>query len=116
MTSTKSVGDLGERIAMNLVKEKGYNILDKNFRSRFGEIDIISKDQDDIVFIEVKTRHGVKYGKPIEAVTKDKLKKIKKTIDYYFLLNKIQNHRIEVITILFSGDGSYKAEIMKVVD
>ena len=61
--------------------EKGYNILDRNYRKKTGEIDLIATapERDEIVFIEVKTRKSGTFGRPEEAVDRRKLKKIEKT-------------------------------------
>lgn len=77
----KSLGKQGEKIVENYLKEKGYQILDRNYQKRFGEIDLIalSPDKKEIVFIEVKTRKSKQYGYPEEAVNQKKLEKIQKT-------------------------------------
>ncbi|KKR11530.1 MAG: TIGR00252 family protein [Candidatus Woesebacteria bacterium GW2011_GWA1_39_21] len=76
-------GKVGESYASLLLKKNGYKIVNKNFRSRFGEIDIVAEKDGYTYFCEVKTRWGVSFGHPEEAVNKLKLDKIKKTIDYY---------------------------------
>ena len=73
----KEFGNWGEKYAWNLLKKAGYRFLTKNFRCKLGEIDIVAIDRDTLVFVEVKTRYSRKFGKPEEAVTKRKLRKIK---------------------------------------
>ena len=75
---TKAIGRKGEDLAADLCREKKYRIIETNYRTPFGEIDIIAKDGDVIVFIEVKTRSGDGFGAPFEAVTYRKRQKIKK--------------------------------------
>lgn len=70
------VGHQGEAIALKYLKKKGYKILEQNYRSKLGEIDIIAKDRDTLVFIEVKTRQTLRYGHPKGAITPNKQKKI----------------------------------------
>jgi len=111
---TKLSGDIGEHIAEEILVVRGYTIVSKNFRSKFGEIDIIAKEGGELVFVEVKTRWSKKFGKPEEAVTKRKLDRIKRTIDYYFLLNTPEKHRIEVVAIQFNTDGSHTAKLISV--
>ena len=68
----------------------GYHILVRNFRCRFGEIDLIAKQDDTYIFIEVKYRTGRTAGDPTSAVDGKKQKKISKTADYYRLLHQLQ--------------------------
>ncbi len=79
--TTKGVA--GEVIAARFLREKGYRILSSNYRSRFGEIDIIATDGPYIVFVEVKARSDNSMILPREAVTKDKQKKILRTASLY---------------------------------
>src|SRR5258708_28070240 len=101
--TTSLQGKYGEDLAKTLLIKRGYKILQSNFKSKFGEIDIIAKDKTQIVFVEVKARWTDKFGAPEEAVTKPKLEKIKKTIDYYYFLNPALtcDARIEVVAIQF---------------
>ena len=69
----RSIGNIGEDIAVKwLVKNKNYNILDRNYSTGYGEIDIIAEDGKALVFIEVKFRNGTDFGYPYEAVNKNK--------------------------------------------
>lgn len=72
-------GSYGENLAEDFLKGKGYKILQKNFKARYGEIDLIALDKDTLVFIEVKTRKSAQYGSPEEAITPRKLYQIAKT-------------------------------------
>ena len=76
-------GKIGEDAVEKYLKNNGYEILERNFHSRWGEIDIIAKKEKCIVFVEVKTRKSVKYGTPAEFVTGTKIKKIIKTAVLY---------------------------------
>ena len=80
---TQINGKLGEDVACKYLKKKKYQILERNFRTRFGEIDIVAKKGDCIAFVEVKTRSATEYGKPCEAVTFSKQQKIIKTARMY---------------------------------
>jgi len=75
----KRVGNKGESIAEDYLKRKGYEIIHRNYRCRLGEIDIIAKDDDTIVFIEVRTKQNRNYGTPQDSVTPMKMDKISKT-------------------------------------
>lgn len=98
---TQKVGRFGEDEAVKYLKQKGYKILDRNFSCKRGEIDIIALDKDEIVFIEIKARISLKYGLPSEAVTKNKLKHIYKTAEYYLYTRNLlnENTRIDVIEV-----------------
>ncbi|KGK88493.1 hypothetical protein SDC9_121318 [bioreactor metagenome] len=100
----KDIGNLGENIAEDYLIDRGYIILDRNFRSKTGEIDIIAKDGDYISFIEVKTRYGTLYGTPGESVNYLKQYRIYKTAQMYILkkrLNKF-NFRFDVIEVILN--------------
>lgn len=101
-TKNKIEGNVGEVLSVNFLKKKGYKILETNFKTKFGEIDIIAKDQNIIVFVEVKRRETLKYGRPIEAIDYRKEAKIKMAAEYY--LNKTKNYdadvRFDVIEIV----------------
>lgn len=71
-----ATGDKGEQSAANYLKRLGYKIVATNYRAKTGEIDIIAKDKDCLVFIEVKTRRSTVYGLPSEAVNYRKQQKI----------------------------------------
>lgn len=95
-------GSWGEEIAVGYLKKKGYLILDRNFRSRIGELDIIARNSNTIVFIEVKTRNNLKFGLPCEAITDNKKRHVKRMVNYYIMMNSIGDLdlRIDVIEIL----------------
>ena len=71
------MGLAGENLAAVYLETKGHNILCRGFRTKVGEIDLITEEGSRIHFVEVKTRTGTKYGRPGEAVTKEKLKRIR---------------------------------------
>jgi len=73
-----TLGKEGEDIAAEFLKKKGLSIIRKNYRTVFGEIDIIARDRDVIVFVEVKTRADNAFAHPFEAVNKKKREKIRK--------------------------------------
>lgn len=111
--SNKSTGDYGESLACDFLRKLGYKILERNFRIRGGELDIIAKDKDQIVFIEVKTRYTHEYGDPAESVTPWKVRFLIRAAQFYLLKNKLieSAYRIDVITVDFT-DGQ-KIEHLK---
>ncbi|MBI2636872.1 MAG: YraN family protein [Parcubacteria group bacterium] len=96
---TQNLGSWGENVAAWYLSRRGFYILKKHFTSRFGEIDIIAKDGDQIVFVEVKTRLKNLRGLPEHAVDFEKQKKLQKTIFAYVSLNEIENFRVDVVSI-----------------
>ncbi len=77
MTAPKQqLGDLGETLAAEHLRRKGYKIIERNYRTRLGEIDIVAKHKGVLVFIEVKTRRSLRYGHPKGAVTAAKKRQI----------------------------------------
>ena len=81
--SGRDLGCFGEDTAAEYLEARGLSVIARNFRSRFGEIDIIAKDGDTIVFVEVKTRSGRRFGQAIEQITRGKQRKIIKTAREY---------------------------------
>ncbi len=94
-------GDLGESLAENHLVKKGYRLIEKNFFSRYGEIDLVMADGNMLVFVEVKFRTSMKFGGPLESVGWRKKERMRKTI-YQFLEEKeyAGAWRIDVVGIL----------------
>lgn len=114
----KKKWDEWELIAINYLKDKWHSIIDTNFKfSRFWEIDIISKYDDLTIFIEVKYRTNKIFWEAEESITKNKLFKIKKSIEYYCLTNNIslEKIRFDVITI-FKWKETYKLKWYKNIE
>ena len=105
MTSKRDKGKLAEEIAEQHLRKLGYEILDKNWYSGHYELDIVARDHDELVIIEVKSRNGLKYEHPVEAVTDAKIKRLVDAADSY-IRNKNLNleTRFDVITIIFSNN------------
>jgi len=96
------IGATGEKQAEEFLKKKGYKILTKNFRCVVGEIDLIAKQKDMVIFIEVKKRETYLFGNPAEAVGKMKQSKIRKAALYYLKQYKLIDSpcRFDVIEIV----------------
>ena len=87
----KSIGEHGEKLTKKYLEDRGYEILDENFVSRFGEIDIIAVYQKILVFVEVKSRTNLNFGYPMEFVDRRKQDKIIKTAQIYIESKKFEN-------------------------
>ncbi len=97
----RKTGFLAEDLAVEALKTKGFKILERNFSNRFGEIDIIAKDHDTLVFVEVKAKKGVDFGLPEEMINAYKLKKVQKMAEVY-MNGKSIPCRIDVVAIILS--------------
>ncbi len=104
--NNKIIGDKGESIAVQYLLKNKYTIIERNFRCRFGEIDIIAKKDNCIIFFEVKTRRSFKYGRPIEAIDSRKIGHILKTIYFYLNKNRLDDidYRIDAIEVILNNN------------
>jgi putative endonuclease len=111
---TKTLGEKGENIAAAFLKKKGYNILFRNYKCSFGEIDIIAKHKKILSFIEVKTRSTKKYGLPQEAVTPAKQTKISRVALEFVQRYKMDNRaaRFDVVSVQYLNDG-YEVDLIE---
>lgn len=111
---SSTYGKKSEIIASNYLKEKGYTIIATNYKNKIGEIDIVAKDSNYLVFVEVKARLSRAFGDPAEAVDYRKQQKIRKVAQLYLLQKKCTeaNCRFDVIAIL--GNENY--EINHIID
>ena len=79
----RDTGILGEKIASDFLKKRGYHILETNYRCPHGEIDIVAKHKDSLVFIEVRTKRSLKFGSPEESITPTKKQRMIATALHY---------------------------------
>lgn len=114
-SSRQAVGKLGEETAARFLIGKGYKILTQNFRNRFGEIDIIAEEAEDIVFIEVKARTSNNFGTAIEAVNSRKQAKIRQVALYYICTigGPERNYRFDVVTVNIQENKVIQLELIK---
>lgn len=97
-------GKLGEEIAFKYILSKGGRVIEKNYRTKMGEIDLIARLNGELVFVEVKSRSNINYGYPSESVNYKKKRKITNVAKYYILENSLENLsiRFDVIEIYFN--------------
>ncbi len=113
--SSKSLGFEGEELAEKFLEKLGYKILEKNYRTKFGEIDLIGIDGDAVAFIEVKLRSGKRYGNPSEAIDHKKRSQIGR-VALHFLSRKRMNNficRFDTVSLLPAEKGNYECELIK---
>ncbi len=97
----RQVGRQGESLAADYLTRLGYLLLERNFHTRFGEIDLICRDGQDLVFVEVKARTSHRFGLPEEAITWSKRRKLRLAIAAYLQVSKLRFRRLrlEVVAI-----------------
>ncbi|MBS4034698.1 MAG: YraN family protein [Ignavibacterium sp.] len=107
-TNKKTIGQEGEDIAAEYLVNNGFEMITRNYRYGHGEIDIIVKDRSNnhLVFVEVKTRKNLEYGEPEYAITKSKIKQLKKIADAYVYEKDIKEIecRFDVIAIIWNRE------------
>lgn len=114
--STTQTGNKGEDLACEYLQKQGYKILERNFRIRGGEIDIVAYDKEYLVFVEVKTRYSHEYGLPVESITPWKIKYLLKTAQFYILKANWGDgpYRLDFVSVDFAEDQNCpKVELIK---
>lgn len=110
-----NIGNIGEDLAVDYLKKNGYQIIERNFRIRGGEIDIIARDGQTLVYVEVKTRSSYKFGHPEESVTSHKIKFLKRAAKFYrnSRPNLPELERIDVVSVDFTNSPSGEITLIK---
>lgn len=116
MNVRQSLGRYGEDRAAIYLQDRGYEIIDRNWRSRAGEIDLVARDRDRIIFVEVKTRNGCGYGHPFEAITQEKVARMRRLAADWCSSKQISGLkvRLDAVSVLISG-GRVSIEHLKEV-
>lgn len=101
----QSLGRLGEDLAVSFLSGEGYKIIERNFRTRLGEIDIVCQKGGKIVFVEVKTRGSDLFGLPEEAITEQKKHKLALMAYQYLQQKKMQKSNFSVDGVFIEARG-----------
>ena len=103
--ATDQLGRQSEDLAAEFLAQKGYQILERNFRSPWGEIDIIAQDRDFLVFVEVRSLSTDYFAQPDETITRAKKRKLVKSAQFYFQKKKLREtlSRFDVVSIHYRG-------------
>lgn len=112
----QTVGSLGESIAAERLKAMGYRVLERNVRLTQGEIDIVARDGDVLVFVEVRTRRSMEMGLPEESITERKKQKLRQLVDSYYQARSAgeTQSRIDVVVVDLDSSGKpTRVEVIK---
>ena len=111
----KKLGKRGEELAIGFLEDRGYCIIERNFRCRLGELDIIAKEDNQIVFIEVKTRMSTTFGLPQESLHYSKKKRLTRLASLYLANHHLQKAscRFDVIAITVKGERVHAIDLIK---
>ena len=109
------LGKMGEQLAFQFLSKRGYKIIDRNFRIRGGEIDIIAIEKNTLVIVEVKTRTSHKFGLPEESVTTYKLSFLARAAKFYRSSRKNLPlaERIDVVAVDFASSDNPQIRLIK---
>ena len=113
MTQAKdAVGAYGERVAAAHLVDQGMVVLDRNWRSRSGEIDLVLRDGDEVVFCEVKTRRTARFGAPVEAVNAPKVRRLRRLAAQWLAEAglRVPTVRFDVVSVQPQPSGAARVE------
>lgn len=114
MYVSHELGRIGENIIADYITKLGYKVVERNFACNQGEIDIIAKDKEELVFIEVKTRTDISYGEASEAVTNTKKRHLINSIKYYIYKQELENLPIRMdVAEVYINKGKVKVNYIK---
>ena len=103
----KETGDRGEKAARDFLKKRGYKIVETNFRCREGEIDIVARERDCLVFVEVRTKSSTGFGSPEESVTRTKAAHLRAAAERYLQTHpdSLESWRIDFVAVEMDARG-----------
>ncbi|MDF1520058.1 MAG: YraN family protein [Brevefilum sp.] len=110
MTYQKEIGNKGEKIAVDYLIDKGYLLLDRNYHTRYGELDLVMFENEMIVFVEVKTRTSASFGTPEEGITPSKLDHLQNAGLLWLQAHpeSPDDWRIDAVSILLQKNGKIR--------
>lgn len=102
----KAVGKKGEKLAQDFLKSKGYRILEANYRSSIGELDIVAENKNRLAFVEVRTRSSAEYGTPEESITEIKKEKLVSLCMEYINTHDISREwHLDLVAVELNQEG-----------
>lgn len=112
----KTLGNKGEDLAADYLVKQNYTIISRNARSRYGEIDIIAREGDDIVLVEVKTKTNFTQGEAIELIGPKKIRKLKLLAREFLQNHPDKNVRFDAVAIDWAGSYPQLEHIQNIID
>jgi Predicted endonuclease distantly related to archaeal Holliday junction resolvase len=112
MRAKDAVGRHGEQVAVRHLSERGWQVLDRNWRGEDGELDVVALDGDTLVVVEVKTRRGEGFGHPAEAVTGRKLRRLRRLAGQWLSEHELRPRqvRVDVVAVTLPRRGAARLE------
>jgi len=108
-TKNLTIGYLGEAIAKKYLQNKGYKIIEQNYKTKYSEIDLIARDNKVLVFVEVRTKTKEQFGSPEESLNRIKIKRlIKNTTAYVVQKSHVKDYRLDAICIVLDENKTIK--------
>jgi putative endonuclease len=113
----QETGKLGEDLACRALKKKGYRILERNYRCRYGEIDVVARKGDYLVFVEVRSKTGAAFGTPEESVTAQKKQRLAASIMSYLESHGTtqENWRVDFVAVELDA-GTARASRIEIIE
>lgn len=104
--NNKIIGQIGENLAAEYLAERGYRVLDRNWSTKWGELDIVAQKEGVMVYVEVKTKVGEGFGTPEDMVNSYKIRQVRQTAEVYRITHNLPEGqaRIDVIAIVLDKD------------
>lgn len=114
-TWRRAIGDQGEEFAEQYLVERGYRAIERNVLTRGGELDLVMRDGEWLVFVEVKARFGLEFGYPEEALTKEKQRHLRSAVFCYLKEHGgfSQPWRVDVVAITWSEDARTEVNLLR---
>ena len=106
--NNKILGKIGEDFAVSYLEKKSYKIIERNFQNRWGETDIIAKRNNTVIFAEVKTRIGERFGLPEDAINKNKMYRLARNAQKYMAFKSDTFYRVDAICIVLDESKKLK--------
>jgi putative endonuclease len=111
----RQLGIDGERAAERFLRRRGYTIVERNYRCRLGEVDLIALDRRTVVFVEVKTRRSTRFGSPVDDVDLRKQRQIARAAECYLDAHRLHDRavRFDVVAVWPDEHGGLTCELMQ---
>ena len=112
---TRAAGERGEALAVDALRRNGFRILERNFRTPVGEIDVVAEEGELLCFVEVKWRSGREKGHPAEAVTPEKQRRLARAAEWYLSRRRLRGRfcRFDVVAIVAEEDAPPSIELLR---